>query len=196
MNEAKYIIFDVESGGLPAECSVLTASFQVASETELMDELNLVIKHPIYITTAQGLSINKIDLVKHDALGISMGDARQRLKEFLTFYTDLSEAEKSFESDYFTSPKPKIKRLIPIAHGLHGDIESVKKILPGFEQYVSRVGIDTCMLAKHLQLRNKLPQISLSLTSLANHSDIQFTPHDAREDARTTWAWYLIARNM
>ena len=67
----KYLVMDIESGGLGHECSLLTAYLMVLDENLAPGaELSLAVKpeNELYVLTAQGMGVNGIDLQKHDKL--------------------------------------------------------------------------------------------------------------------------------
>src|SRR5579871_6679381 len=81
----KLILPDTESGGLdPKNNSLLTFHAKVFNDNfEIIDQLSLAIKHPYYKVTAEALSVNKIDLIKHDAIAIPVANCQVILDNFL-----------------------------------------------------------------------------------------------------------------
>jgi hypothetical protein len=82
----RYIVLDTETGGVTLDTSLLTAFFAILNEDfEVTDELYLRVKPDdgIYRTTARALEINGINLISHDAVAITLREARTPLYEFL-----------------------------------------------------------------------------------------------------------------
>lgn len=177
-----YLLFDTETGGIPDECSLLTAYFGLFKyENDTMtqiDELNLAIKpdNGLYVTTVEGLSVNQIDLVKHDKIAIFQKKAGTLLYDKLrTWYTD-----------------NKFNKLIPVGHNVAFDIRRAKTNLVStgsWDQFVSYRVLDTCTIAQFLRVTGKLPvDLSCSLTNLGEYFNVQVNgvPHEAKYDVLVT----------
>ena len=88
----KYIVFDVETGGIGLDKSLLSACFLYCQydvkndEYEIIDGLDLKIKpnDDVYHVTAQGMQINGIDLVEHDKVAITEKQAGTKLYDKLS----------------------------------------------------------------------------------------------------------------
>jgi DNA polymerase III epsilon subunit-like protein len=82
-----YLAFDCETTGLLQNCNVLTAYFVILDDNlNILDELDLKIKHDYYIIFTKALEINKIDILEHDKIAISKIEARSQLINFLEKY--------------------------------------------------------------------------------------------------------------
>lgn len=182
----KYLIYDVESGGLSSDKhSLLTAYFKVIDQNfQQIDTLSLKIKPPnaTYAVTAKALSINKIDLVKHYAEAISIEEARRQLVAFLSRHSASGE-----------SP------LTPVGHNVTFDEGFVQKQLledtdrgisgkESWEMYVSYRRIDTAALAEALRMKGVIPaSVGSSLGSLCQFFGIDSSgAHDAQVDVDMT----------
>lgn len=172
----KILALDTETGGVDIEHSLLTVYFEVVDEAfNTLGSLDLAIKADPYIVSASGLDINKIDLVKHDAVAIPKSKAGQQLRDFL-----ISHSEKGAD------------KLIPLGHGVAFDLQHVWRNLLNrkeFEQYVSYRRLDTACNAQFQKLTGELPEaVTGSLDSLREHYGIAMDGnlHDAKADTRLT----------
>jgi len=176
-----FICFDVETGGIPDECSLLTAYFGLFKyENNTMtqiDELNLAIKpdNGLYVTTAEGLSVNQIDLVKHDKNAIFQKKAGTLLYDKLRSWYSAAG-----------------NKLIPVGHNVAFDVRRAKTSLVStcsWDQFVSYRVLDTCTIAQFLRVTGKLPaDLSCSLTNLGEYFNVQVNgvPHEAKYDVLVT----------
>jgi len=171
-----YIAFDTETGGVTPETSLLTVYFAVLDENLcVVDELDLKVKPDDgnYVVTAQGLAINKINLIEHDKMAIPYKDAKTPLYKFL---------ERNYQGE----------KLIPVGHGIYFDILRVRPTLisqGSWENFCSYRTLDTSIAAQFLRAAELFPkEISGSLGSLVAHFDIKSKGelHDARVDTLQT----------
>lgn len=173
----KFISLDVETGGIGKDKSLLTAYFMVMDEAgNKVTDLDLRIKpeDKIYHVTAEALSINKINLVSHDAEAITDREAGSRLYEFLRL---VSQDGK--------------QKLIPVGHNVKFDIDFIwEKLLsrPSWEHFVSYRVIDTASIGQFLQLAGLIPpEVSGSLGSLAKEFQVvNPAAHTGEGDVLTT----------
>ena len=178
MSEALYLPFDCESGGIGKEVSLLSAHFAACDKDfNVIDELNLLLKpkdlddtgQPIYKVCARALEINKIDLIKHNAVAISQSEAGQQLRNFLWKY---SENGKRY--------------LIPTGKNIGGDIDWVNTHVLGkreWSKYVSYRTYDITSLLISLKRKGKLPADAPdSLQGICEFFGIQAEWHSARGD--------------
>lgn len=176
-----FIDLDCETGGIPDECSLLTAYFGFFKHENnaiiQLDELDLAIKpdNGIYITTAEGLSVNQIDLVLHNKKAIFQKKAGTLLYDKLrTWYNIANE------------------KLIPVGHNVAFDIRRVKNDLVStgsWDQFVSYRVLDTCTIAQFFRISGKLPpDLSCSLVNLGEYFNVKVNgiPHEAKYDALVT----------
>lgn len=124
--DAVYLAFDTETGGVFPETSLLSAHFAVCDkEFNILEELDLLTKpnDDRYVVTAQGLSVNKIDLISHDQMAITYSQAGSLLRDFL---------QKTSNGGKF--------KLIPMGKNIQGDIQKITDTILGpknWNQYVS-----------------------------------------------------------
>lgn len=173
-----YIAFDVEAGGIEHDRTILSAYFSILDQQlNPLDELELFLKPPKdkpYVVDAEGMAVNRIDLVEHHKKAIYPGDAGQILRPFLI---------KHFEA--------KGERLTVLGHGAHHDVEwIVGQILRRtlWDTYVSWRHINTASIAIFLvQLGLMSDKGAGSLGSIASFFGIEESGfHDAKVDTRIT----------
>lgn len=176
-----YIGLDTETGGISDDTSLLTAYYgfyQLGNDGfAKLDELDLKIKpnDGIYRVTAEGLGVNKIDIVAHDKVAIFEKMAGQQL------YKKLQE--------WFTISK---ERLIPVGHNVSFDIRKTTNNLisvGSWETFVSYRTIDTCAIAQFQRIAGKIPDnLSCSLGHLVGYYKVQLDgkSHEAKCDVDTT----------
>lgn len=160
----RFLAFDTETTGLDkTKCNILTAYFVVLDKNlNIIDSLDLKIKHSVYTVYAKALEINNIDLVMHNKneQSLYINDASKKLKDFLI--------------------KNKGKnRYIPLGHNINFDIDFLKSsnLLDNefFSKYISFNVIDTITLGIFLKSCGLLQETqSLSLTSICKHLNINY----------------------
>jgi len=177
VNQACYITMDLETGGIGTECSLLTAYFGVLDkDMNLLEALDLKIKPnegKPYVVQAQGMSVNKIDLIAHDKVAISESDGGGKLFAFLKKHSN----------------NGKVK-LIPVGHNVQFDILFIYDHLlqkKHFDQYVSYRKLDTGTIAQFFKYCGLIPEDkSGSLEYLAEKFGAKFIgsgAHSADADA-------------
>jgi oligoribonuclease (3'-5' exoribonuclease) len=175
----RYIAMDCETGGLSADCSLLTAYFLVLDSDmkTVLGELELKVKPNAgapYNVTAEALTINKIDLAAHDKVAITESEAGKRLVEFL-------------QAHY---PDGRNK-LIPIGQNVVFDEMFIWEHLlskSNWQRFVSYRRLDTGTVAEFLRYTGHIPtDVKGSLISIASFLDVNFpNAHDAKADTLAT----------
>jgi len=175
-----YIAYDIETGGLSLDRSMLSAYFAITDRNfNVLDSLELLLKpdkHQPYVIDPRALEVNKIDLISHDKIALTYSDASTKLYNLLQQHV-----------------KGKNK-LIPLGHNicsLQGDTAFILKYLLAsqtWHQFVSSKYEDTLIIAQYLKSKGVLPQdLSLSLSSLASFYKISFkNQHTASADTLCT----------
>lgn len=173
----KYIHIDCEMGGRELKYSLLTAFFMVTdSDLNVLGELNLNVKPDDgdYILSGQGMGVNKINLQEHDKIAIPYKQAKPLLYDFLKKHADG-------------------KHLVPVGHGVRGDIEHVtsKLISQGsWDQFCTYHYLDTSVILQFLRACGRMPlDCDGSVSALATHFGIAFEDgqlHDASVDTKLT----------
>lgn len=218
---SKYLALDCETGGLEGT-SLLSLYCGVYDESfTLLDELELFLrpKDHIYHVTAEGLGINKIDLVEHEKKAIPYTEGGTLLYDFIEKHSvvhnyfipagmDIREIAHlrldSWLNSWSGVPMlkiaalangPNIEKLEPLGHNVGGDIRLVKENLMSegsWLKYVSYRVQDTGVVGNFLKKQGKIPkEISGSLGSYATHFGIDNSKaHDAKGDVDMTVAVY------
>ena len=171
-----YLVFDTESGSRHANSTLLTAYFLIVdAEFQRIGDIYLQLKpegNGHYIVDAQGLAVNKINLVEHDKVAITCKQAKPLLYDFLKKHAGL-------------------KRLTPIGHGTKGDIQRITDNLiseGSWEQFCTYHYVDTSVWLQILRIYGKMPDAGKgSIRDL--HDDyfnlnVEGEDHDCRVD---TW---------
>lgn len=174
----KFIAFDNETGGAQAQTSLLTVYFAILDDKlNKIDELDLYLKPnngDPYIVEAEGLEVNKIDLIKHDKTAISYSEGGQLLVKMLRKHVSGKE------------------KLTPLGHNVPFDIDGVCYNLLGrktWNQYVSYKIQDTQVIATYEQRKGKLPaDMSVRLQTLIEYFDVSIRGelHTSRYDTLAT----------
>src|SRR5690348_8711940 len=182
----KYLAFDVESGGTEVEHSMLSAYFVVIDEDlkTIYGELDLLVKPDDgnYVTTAQALEVNKINLIEHDKVAVTESKAGMMLFNFLKEH----------------APNGTVK-LTPLGHGVAFDVQFIKKHLlnKAFNQFVSYRMLDTSSVIQFYKRLGLVPRdLAGSLSEIATHfgiSTISNVPHTAKGD---TWMVIEVLRKL
>jgi len=179
----RYIVLDVETGGIGDDKSLLTACFIYCEYKndgfEILDGLDLKIKpnDDVYRITAESLSINNIDLKKHNKIAITEKQAGTKLYDRLSNWYLMNNKEK----------------LIPIGHNVAFDIRKVTTSLVNvgtWEQFISHRVLDTSTIVQFLRLQGKFPNnVSGSLVGLTDYFNckpLTGNPHEADYDCLAT----------
>lgn len=178
MKPAVYIAFDTETGGIPAECSLLTLYVAALDEDfNIVDEIDLAMKPtPLaggsaYVLQAEGMSVNKIDIIEHDKIAMTYSQAGQVFRDFLVKNSNNGKT-----------------KLVPVGHNVSWDILTINNQLlnkGNFDQYVSWRKLDTGTIAQFFKLCKIIPPShSGSLGYLADLFEVKFEgeQHTARAD--------------
>lgn len=173
----KYLVLDTESGSRHANSTLLTAYFLVTdAKFQMLGDLYLQLKpegDDHYIVDAQGLAVNKINLVEHDKVAITCKQAKSQLYDFL---------KKHAVND----------RLTPLGHAVKGDIRRVTDNLiseGSWNQFCTYHYIDTSVVLQFLRACSKMREdCDGSVTALASYFGIQVEgeDHDCRVDTLKT----------
>ena len=172
LNNNMYIAFDTETTGLDKRSQVLTAYFAILDKDFLkIKELELSIKYPIYNIEIKALECNKIDLIQHDSVSVSVTEASNKLHTFLSTHDSL---------------------LVPIGHNIAFDIKMIRKQLisdSNYKKYFDTRTVDTFEIALKLKNEKLLSCPKLSLTKLCEFFELKIDNtqfHTAKYDTLMT----------
>ena len=175
-----YLALDTEFAGLDVSYSLLTLSFIVAdTDFNIVDRLDLKVKpdHRKYVVDPVSMSVNKIDLLKHDEEAISYKAAKTLLYSFL-------------RTNY-----KKEGLLNAIAHNHQLDYDYIFTYLlskNSWDQFVKYRVLDTGGLTEFLSDKGKIEAKESSLVYWTKYFGIKVEgiPHTARYDAEVTLRLY------
>ena len=72
----RYLVFDTETGGLdPLAHDLLSLGCVASEEGQILESLEILIRHEPYRVSAGGMKVNRIDLVKHHEAALAPADA-------------------------------------------------------------------------------------------------------------------------
>ncbi len=207
---SKYLVLDCETGGLEGTsllslyCAVLDEDFNTLDSLELF----LRPKDHIYHVTAEGLGINKINLIEHEKKAIPYAEGGTLLYNFLRdnsmdikFFIpvgadiDIEHRAGSLVKIVVTPEnipyEQSFDKLELLGHNVSGDIRLVKEFLiseGSWVKYVSYRVQDTGVVGNFLKKQGKIPkEISGSLSSYCDHFKIDNSKaHDAKGDCEMT----------
>lgn len=175
----KYLFLDTETGGIGLDKSLLTASFILTDEDfNELDVLDLFVKpdDKIYHCTAEALSINNINLIKHDKIAITHKEAAKILYDFLKKWSNGGK-----------------EKLIVVGKNVYFDLTHIwdKLISRGtWETFVSYQIVDLTTVWKMLEICGKVAVLSkTSLSNLAEYFNINFPSsiqHTSKSDTEIT----------
>lgn len=184
----RFVALDTEHGGFGEQRTLLSLYMAALDDQfNVLGELDLKIKpnNGVYHVQAQAMSVNKIDLVKHDKEATSESQAGQLVREFLKKHSD-DGADK----------------LIPIGQNVAGDIEIIaEEILKkdNFKDFVSYRVLDTGAIAAFFRLPalRLIPiEVNGGLESLLDYYGVEqdkSTLHTAKGD---TWAAIKVLKKQ
>jgi DNA polymerase III alpha subunit (gram-positive type) len=177
MNLPMYLALDTESGGIPKECSLLTAYFAALDkDLNTIASLDLKMKpdNGMYVVEAQGMDVNRINLIEHDKVAVTCKEAATLIWKFLN--------AQSFGGQ---------NKLIPLGHNVTHDISFINTHTisrKAWEAFVRYHVLDTTTLALACQLKGKLPaDLYIGLGYLAEYFKAPaFEAHTAKGDTEAT----------
>lgn len=163
-----YLAFDCETTGLLPNCNILTAYFVILDNNlNILDELDLKIKHDYYLVFTKALEINNINLLEHDKIAISVIEARSQLIKFLKKYDTINTDASHNKNKYQI-----------IGHNIKFDIDMLisNKMLNLNEinlYFQTNCYLDTYKIAQLLKSQKKINKCqSLSLSKLCYYFNI------------------------
>lgn len=182
IDNPKYFLFDTETGGIRKEMSLLTLYGHILDDNlNILDTIDLKIKPDdgVYHVNAQGLEINRINIVEHDRIAKPLSEVKTRFKNYICGWS-LNQ------------------KLTPIGHNVRFDVKFVKThLLEDWDRYFDRRHIDTASVGKFLALSGIVPKLqtySLSEMAQALMIDVnEDSRHEAKFDADLT---LNVLRNM
>jgi DNA polymerase III subunit epsilon len=176
-----YLFLDTETGGLDSgKHSLLSIGLVVGDMGVVRHSMEILVKHETYVVSAGGLRVNRIDLVKHDAVALEPVEAMAVLDVFL--------------QQYFPCVKEPI---FLVGHNVAFDRDFLgvffAQLGRPLEPRISHRLVDTHSIAAALRDAGKLDLDNLSSSVLFDHFGIQIPEekrHTALGDALGTFELY------
>jgi DNA polymerase III epsilon subunit-like protein len=165
-----FLFLDTETGGLdPGSHSLLSLGLVVGRGSELIDSLEILVRHETYVVSGDGLEVNRIDLVKHSAAALEPDMVMTVFNVFL--------------DQHFPH---RCKPIVLAGHNVGFDQAFLRVFLESrgltLEPRFSHRVVDTHSIAASLRDAGKLPLDNLSSTALFKHYGIHI-PEDKRHTA-------------
>jgi DNA polymerase III epsilon subunit-like protein len=155
----KYIAYDLETTDEHPHCSdILTGYFAFLNQDfQKIDELQIKCKpndNQTYRVNPNALEVNKIDLIRHHKEALPYSVVSKNLETKLELHTNYADPASA---------------LIYIGHNCGFDKFFIKTLLiPKWDYYVKRKGLDTALIATFLQEKGTIPKnLNTSLKDLA-----------------------------
>ena len=84
LRDRRMLLIDTETTGFDSEKhQILEIGMLVLEQGEVINSLNIKLKHKEYVLTAGAMKANKIDIVKHEEYALSAKDACEKILKFL-----------------------------------------------------------------------------------------------------------------
>lgn len=174
-----YLVLDIETGGLsPEKASLLQIGVVFVKNGDIVYESEFNIKSDSYKVTPGAMAVNKLDLVKIHATGVTIDD----------FYETIAE----MKGKIFGKDKPTV-----LGHNVAFDLSFIHYYVgkERWENLFSYRTLDTATIARFLTDAGILTISKTDLDSLAGRfvdmADITSTKrHTALHDAEITYAVY------
>lgn len=180
------LFIDTETGGLdPSRNSLLSLGLVVGGPgadgaAEVVNSLEILIRHEPYVVSAGGMKVNRIDLVQHHESALEPAMAVTVLDVFL--------------DQHFPH---RCKAITLAGHNIAFDAAFLRTFLEGqgraFEPRFNHRTVDTHALAAGLRDAGRLPLDNLGSTALFEHFGIKVPDekrHTALGDALATFELY------
>lgn len=172
-----YLAIDTETGGLiPGKNALLTVAFVLLDKNlNELDHLHLKLKSNNLLIEEKAITVNKIDITKHNIA------AKTNLEAAKEFYFWIKK--------YFPKEPEFIKKLIPIGHNFSFDYGFIRANFTEIDlhPYISHNPIDTCSNVQLMKILGLIPKNSHATLSVAvkkaGIKDVS-KAHDALVDTR------------
>jgi DNA polymerase-3 subunit epsilon len=165
------LFLDTETGGLDSrENSLLSVGLVHWRDGEILDTLEVKVKHDIYKVTAKAMEVNKIDLATHDIQAVYPDVAWYIITKWLaTRFTELP--------------------VTVVGHNVGFDMSFMMQLAPKsvLDTVLSYRTVDTSAILKYLYISGVLDQDIRGITAALEHFGISWEDqHNALSDATVT----------
>jgi DNA polymerase-3 subunit epsilon len=181
VNQAPFLFFDTETGGVDPELhSLFSIGMVVGHGMEVVAKSEIFIRHDPYVVSAGGLEVNRIDLVSHHKGAMEPMTAWEAMQDFLR--------------PHF----PTEEKIILVGHNISFDRAFLDAFLKSVGQdpgsRFSHRSIDTHAIAAMLKDAGRIPSsVALNSSGLFDHFQVSIPPaerHTALGDALGTYQLY------
>lgn len=179
----KYASIDCEMGGRELKYSLLSLGiFVVTEDFKPVSRLYMDVKPDdgVYVVSGEGMEVNGIQLSRHDRLATPYKKAKSELYDFLKEVSDGGKV-----------------KLVPVGHGVQGDIAHVYKSLVSegtWHSFCTYHYLDTSVVLQYLRNIGKIPlSVDGSVEALAKFFGVHVPGtglHNALVDAVVTMQIY------
>ncbi len=166
------IFLDVETGGRdPARHPLLTVgAVTLGEDGQISRPIHLLVKHPEYCVEPGALEVTGIDILEHDRTAQPPEAVAEALREYAA----------------------GVGRVMLGCHNFNFDLRFLRSLLPDIRKVFRSGHVDTKLTAQFLIHAGVLPhQIGTPLSQLTEYFGIQYTAHNALEDATATAKVYV-----
>ncbi len=168
---------DTETGGLdPQKHSILSVGIAIATETEIIDKIEIKIKEPKIKAVKAALKINRIDIDELVKVADDPVTAVEKILALIKRHPNLYRDKQ---------------RIVVFGHNVYFDVSFLRRLF-GFtdyryEDYFCHRTVDTSSILRFLSLRKMFDKDISGLDSALNHFNMNENPrHEALQDAVLT----------
>lgn len=181
LKDRYYVLIDTETTGFNKEKhQILEVGMLILKGMEVIDELELKIKHKEYVITPGAIESNKINILEHDKEGMEPKEACDSILKFLKKYIDTEELDK----------KAKTIGLIAVGQNIDFDLGFLEQLflsnykIKEYRECISYRKLDIMQLALIKSLEGKLDIEKQDLDTIlkALNIDIDNNRHRALAD--------------
>lgn len=166
------IFLDVETGGRdPARHPLLTVgAVTLGEDGQISRPIHLLVKHADYCVEPGALAVTGISILEHDRAAQPPAAVAAALREYAA----------------------GVGRVMLGGHNFGFDLRFLRPLLPDLRQVFRSGYVDTKLTAQFLIHAGLLPhQVGTPLSQLTEHFGIEYTAHNALEDATATARVYV-----
>ncbi|WP_415789506.1 3'-5' exonuclease [Deinococcus saxicola] len=166
------IFLDVETGGRdPARHPLLTVgAVTLGEDGQISRPIHLLVGHPEYCVEPGALEVTGIDLLAHDRAARPPQEVAAALRDYAA----------------------GVGRVMLGGHNFGFDLRFLRPLLPDLRKVFRSGYVDTKLTAQFLIHAGVLPRgIGTPLSQLTEHFGIEYTAHNALEDATATAKVYV-----
>ncbi len=153
LKDRYYVLIDLETTGFNKDKhQILEVGMLILKDMEVVEELEVKIKHKEYVITPGAMEVNGINILEHDKEAIDPKAACEKILDFLRNYTDSEYVDK----------KVKSIGLIPVGQNVDFDLGFLEQLflsaykIKDYRDCISYRKLDIMQLALIKSLEGKL----------------------------------------